>query len=568
MINLRYLPALVLLTVLNVHVSAETLEEYSAKCNQEIGVSVPDFNCDDPKATEVPTTHFSGGIFPNGTCDRPNQLNQACDEHSRFRVLVNTPSAYVVAHCRKHSLGAGQYGDIAVIQHNKDSGATCFYQGALNKSTNGDVKAPIKGMGSPEFWMSPHEIATSSFPCVACHDNGPIIRSPYLSQITGINELPGAHDYSFNSTQPYYFVGDEFADWKAYSVEVPGNMCLGCHRMGVNNKGGGGTARDFGLRATAQTSPHKNPLSANSPLWMLPGDLDITWGQDEKDHAAAAKAIHDCAVQFNESNLPAAPNCTIKQFTGKKASNVPGSYTAVWEKGTVPEIQVYAWTYQDYRNKYDELWAQGWRLFSLQPFVVNGVVRYNAVWRQSLEGEIQVYGWTYADYRAKYDQLWGQGWRLKILQPYVINGQVRYTAVWKPSTEGEIQVYGWSYTDFRAKYDQLWAQGWRLKFIQPYVVNNQVYYTAAWSPSTASEIQVYGWSYADYRAKYDALWPQGWRLKFLQPYVVNGEVRYTAVWRPSTAPEIQVYGWNYDDYRKEYDQLWSLGWRLKILQSY
>jgi hypothetical protein len=50
------------------------------------------------------------------------------------------------------------------------------------------------------------------------------------------------------------------------------------------------------------------------------------------------------------------------------------------------------------------------------------------------EGEIQVYDWTYQDYRTKYDQLWSQGWRLKLLTPYVVNNQVRYTAVWHPST--------------------------------------------------------------------------------------------------------------------------------------
>ena len=145
-------------------------------------------------------------------------------------------------------------------------------------------------------------------------------------------------------------------------------------------------------------------------------------------------------------------------------------------------------------------------------------VRYTAVWRRSTEGEVQVYGWTYEDFRARYDQLWPQGWRLKFIAPYVVNGQVRYTAVWRPSTEGEVQVYGWTYEDFRARYDQLWPQGWRLKFIAPYVVNGQVRYTAVWRPSTAAEVQVYGWTYEDLRARYDVLWELGWRLTLLTPY--------------------------------------------------
>jgi hypothetical protein len=554
---LLYLWMLVAAT--NLAYAGDTLEVFAQKCDQAIGVTVPDFNCDN--GTLVPATHLA-----NGACDRPDQLNQDCDPGSRFQVLTNNANAYVVAHCRKRNedQNPGKYGDIAVIQHSKISGATCFYQGALDADHSGNVKAPSKGVGNPRFWMTPSAIANSSFPCARCHDNGPIIRSPYLTQITGPNMLPGAGDSTFNHDQPYSFVGSDFASWKAYKVEVSGNLCNGCHRMGVSNAGGGGTARDFAIRATAASQTNKNPHSADSPMWMLPGETSYS-----QAHADAALAIKQCADQFHEgSPLPNSPSCKITQFTGQAAPTLPGSYTAVWRSGSEPEIQVYAWKYADYRNKYDQLWALGWRLYSLEPYVVNGQVLYNAVWRKSTEGEIQVYGWKYADYRAKYDQLWQQGWRLKLLQPYVVGGQVLYTAVWRPSTEGEIQVYGWKYADYRAKYDQLWQQGWRLKLLQPYVVGGDVLYTAVWRPSTEGEIQVYGWKYADYRAKYDQLWQQGWRLKLLQPYIVGGEVRYTAAWKPGNGGELQVYGWSYADFRKKYDELWTQGWRLQILQTY
>ena len=102
--------------------------------------------------------------------------------------------------------------------------------------------------------------------------------------------------------------------------------------------------------------------------------------------------------------------------------------------------------------------------------VVDTPVRYTAVWHPSTAGEIQVYGWTYEDYRAKYDELWPQGLRLNLLSVYVVDGQVRYTAVWHPSTAGEIQVYGWTYEDYRAKYDAVWDVGWRLKLLDAFVL--------------------------------------------------------------------------------------------------
>ena len=289
----------------------DTLEVFAKRCDRAIGVTVPDFNSDDIFATEVPTTHVVRTLF--GTfCDRPNVLKSECDPGSRFRVLVNDANAYVVAHSRKQGNPAGQYGDIAVIQHNKINGATCFYQGALNLSRSGDVKAPSKGVGNPPFWMTPSAIANSSFSCVRCHDNGPIIRSPYLTQITGANKLPGAGDDAFNRDQPYSFVGPDFASWKAYKVEVSGNLCNTCHRLGVNSVSNTGTARVLGITATDASQLSKNhPHSADSPMWMLRGQTKFS-----QENADAALAIKQCADQFNEgSPLPDADTCRITRFT-------------------------------------------------------------------------------------------------------------------------------------------------------------------------------------------------------------------------------------------------------------
>jgi hypothetical protein len=135
--------------------ASETLQEYAQKCDQAVGVTVPDFNCD--AGTLVPTTHFA-----NNKCDRPNRLFAGeCDPGSRFQVLTRSESAYVVAHCRKQGNGPGLYGDIAVIHYSRKNGATCFYQalGVLS----GEVKAPSKGQ-SVYGWLSPSGTASTSYP--------------------------------------------------------------------------------------------------------------------------------------------------------------------------------------------------------------------------------------------------------------------------------------------------------------------------------------------------------------------------------------------------------------------
>ena len=302
--------------------ASDTLEAYARKCDQAIGITVPDFVCS--AGTPVPTTHptfHANGIL--ATCDRPNRLNRVCDPGSHFQVLRLRNDSYVVAHCRRKGLPIGQYGDIAVIQHNAQSGATCFYQ-ALGQLPD-QVKAPSKGQ-SAWPWYSPS--ATAGEQCGSCHDNGPLIRSPYLAQLAGPNALPGAGDNSYNKNQPYHFIGEDFASWKAYRVEIKFNTCNGCHRMGTNNlPGNSGTALDFGIRATDTWEISKNPHSTDSPIWMTPGQITY-----DAANAKAAQAIRDCAFHRFDNPLPNSDSCSIAQFTGAPAG--------ILERRTQPDLAV------------------------------------------------------------------------------------------------------------------------------------------------------------------------------------------------------------------------------------
>jgi hypothetical protein len=303
---------------------ADELQDYAQQCNAAIGASatVRDFDCD--AGTEVPG---QGSAFaPDARCDEPNRLDKKCDPGSRFQVLTRTADAYVVAHCRKKGNKDGEYGDIAVIQYSRKNGATCFYQGF--GTLPGQVKAPSKGQ-SAWPWFSPSSAA--SVGCGGCHDNGPFIRSPYINQVKDQNALPGSAEFDFNRNQPYAFVGKDFVSWKAFKVEIAGNECNSCHRLGVNNipvhtfpcspNNHCGTALDFAERATSadekseedQRDAHKNPPSAASPIWMPPVPVQTSFNQA---HANSAKAIHDCALRLQENPLPNTDACRITRFAG------------------------------------------------------------------------------------------------------------------------------------------------------------------------------------------------------------------------------------------------------------
>lgn len=336
------------------HATAAEERAFAAKCDAAIGVTVPAFDCED--GTLVPTT-LDGKSFQvediDGNlvnadeslkafklplaCDRPNALNKTCDPGSKFQVLVNTPDAFVVAHCRRKGNPKGVFADIAVIQHNKATGATCFYQndffgpntpgafGDPDRKSNHQVKAPSSGKSN---------IFGQTEGCLTCHDNGPLIRSPYLSQIVDmdtladkINILPGSRDKTYNNgTKPYYIVGNE--NLKTYAVVVKDNPCKDCHTLSVwYNKDDfsdrdASSAGQLALDATSHnqgTSVKK--ISSNSPVWMSKNGLEqITSASDSRIAKGIeyAEEVEACARKFNPSNPTAATEkCSFVKNKGR-----------------------------------------------------------------------------------------------------------------------------------------------------------------------------------------------------------------------------------------------------------
>ena len=321
----------------------DTLEEFSAQCFEAIGLDVPAFNCDD--GTLVPEINLTGETYGTQFCDAPNVLNAVCDPESRFQVLAQTDQAIVVAHCRKKGLGEGLYGDIAVIQYNQVNGNTCYYQ-ALGDNLPAEVTAPSEGIG-PDFpWYSPAQ--TANVNCVRCHDNGPFIRSPYLAQlrdvepnpVTGYTDrLPGTNEddpiwgrrFDWNQSDPYNFIGYDFQSWKVYAIEVEGMgaTCTGCHRMGISKSNAqfnqqGGSSLDFGLIATAEEQAHKNDHSENSPIWMLPGQVEYLAAIE-----AEADAIASCARAVVADEGPLPEGCSFFQYGGGDTCELESSALAV-----------------------------------------------------------------------------------------------------------------------------------------------------------------------------------------------------------------------------------------------
>ena len=268
---------------------AESLSEYAATCDRFVGGTVPTFNC------------LDGEIIPirgdeNGPCENPQTLTGQCWNYSRLgKLQSDNPDVEIRFLCRHYSKASGPddslFNDIAVIQHNRSTGATCFYQSPSGYSTqlNGSrVVAPSRG--DLTIWQTPE--VTVSQDCVACHDNGSgFIKTPFLAGVSEWNGIP-----SPTSVTQYSFPGKVTSQWRAYSVKSKAqSVCSLCHNMGASNVGSSsrGTSVDIGLQSAGLKTIEG--LVANFAPWMPYGP-------------ASAAAHRDCA------NDHFAPDCTVTPF--------------------------------------------------------------------------------------------------------------------------------------------------------------------------------------------------------------------------------------------------------------
>ena len=247
---------------------------------------------------------------------RRRRLHRGRRLHGRRRRL-HRGRATVVANCRKGNPSAAatanQYGDIAVIQYNKQNGAVCFYQ-AYGVANGNAMPAPSTGSGP---WISP--AATHAGGCTGCHDNGAFIKSRYLTQLDSPtfpskpNLIPSEDEGYMNDDLPLSYVGRDYVADRSWSIDTakiqtdnsdPRN-CNYCHRLAVNNVNDQtGTAAHLGPMATANTflvggagKDRKTPHGPTSPIWMRPDQVTYNAGAE-----ATAQHFRDCAYGYWGSN--------------------------------------------------------------------------------------------------------------------------------------------------------------------------------------------------------------------------------------------------------------------------
>lgn len=217
---------------------------YGKICAEKLG-KIPAFDCVKdgqiiPITLDGVETPF-GARTPTMACDKPIYLGLGdqgqCVPYARLGRLPSlmpdgnpNPDVDTVFICRRYKItdkvgtrdvprkaNVKLHEDVAIIQHSRKTGETCWYQGlsgfqAGNKSlptgrvpppyedelpeavkiANRTLPAKLRAMRAKDFWIQPND--SRGFNCVKCHDSDPFMLSPYSAQVK-FTTPEGVKDY-------------------------------------------------------------------------------------------------------------------------------------------------------------------------------------------------------------------------------------------------------------------------------------------------------------------------------------------------------------------------------------
>ncbi len=160
-------------------------------------------------------------------------------------------------------------------------------------------------------------------------------------------------------------------------------------------------------------------------------------------------------------------------------------YAAIWEKRSGPEwVARHGLTPEQYRQVFDELVGQGYRLTQVSVYSANLQEMYAAIWEKRSGPEwVARHGLTSEQYQQVSDELVGQGYRLTQVSGYrVSNSTLNYAAIWEKNDGREwVSRYDLTSAEYQQAFDELVGQGYRLTKVGGYDdVSNETIYAAIW----------------------------------------------------------------------------------------
>jgi hypothetical protein len=315
--------------------------DYARACAQRIG-SVPSFNCLDgeiaPIFVDGRPIATAADYQPDMSCDNPALLpydlpheaypsDGQCTPFSRA-LLLSDGNVQISAFCRRRKIRAPEdphFDEIDVILHSVSNGSTCWFQAKAETGAGLDAsRVPPPDEDRPradgmlaavEFWRSPQEVADEK--CGVCHDSDPFMYSPFVAPVW--HKVP-ADPFGWYTNDIGDPAGAPFLAWpRPKALEIAGNTCTTCHRVGSLFSCGEGTLQSVGrvdlpgADGAARSYPNSH--------WMPPGGA-LSYDAWEVIYTKAVDQLQACCPGETASSASAAPEyCEYREIAGKPAKS-------------------------------------------------------------------------------------------------------------------------------------------------------------------------------------------------------------------------------------------------------
>jgi hypothetical protein len=220
----------------------QSARAYAERC-AEHGLGLPPtVACED--GVRVPT--LVDGVEVSETppgCDTSSMLKPDCSVGSTIQRVVGRDAdgnaledVTWVAFCRAAEETAAS--SVQMIGYHEGTGATCFFEAnegpdsllgeRLGRDEDGYLTGQMPGPGESDFDRA---FLPAPGQCVACHQNNPFIRNPWLDQARMPEDPSEPVLPALGASSPYYVVGG--ASWDMRTLHIEGNACQTCHRIGM-----------------------------------------------------------------------------------------------------------------------------------------------------------------------------------------------------------------------------------------------------------------------------------------------------------------------------------------------
>lgn len=147
-------------------------------------------------------------------------------------------------------------------------------------------------------------------------------------------------------------------------------------------------------------------------------------------------------------------------------------YTAVFEPAGPSWVAFHGLTARQYQQKVDEVGGDGFRLVQITGYSVRGEEFFAPIFEQRSGPPLRaVAGLTSEEYRQRFDALTGQGYRLVRFSAYAVAGAERVAAIFEQGTGPPVHAeYGLNSDQYQQRFDALTKQGYRLVQFSAYTV--------------------------------------------------------------------------------------------------